>query len=152
MKDKIAPCGYRCNLCLAYRENNKGSDDQIRFSDGLRIYYDYYLPIEQCYCDGCLAKDGDGIQKLDPDCKIRACVIEKGLKNCAYCNEYPCEMLKAKFVFREDVEKSFGGSIPEKDYETFIKPYEGKEILDAIHTKVKNRKIPKKRGRKKKKP
>jgi len=150
MKDIIAPCGYRCNLCLAYRGNNKGSDEQIRFSDGLRIYYDSYLPIEKCYCDGCLAENNGDIQKIDPDCKIRACVIEKGLENCAYCKEYPCEMLKEKFVFREEVEKKFGRPIPEKDYETFVKPYESKEVLDAIQARVKNPKTPKPRGRKKK--
>jgi len=151
MKDIIAPCGYKCNLCLAYRDNNKGSDEQIRFSDGLRIYYDYYIPIEQSYCDGCLAKANGDVQKLDPDCKIRACVEKKKLENCAHCKDYPCEMLKEKFVFRDDVEKKFGRPIPEKDYETFVKPYESKEVLDAIHAKIKNRKIPKKRGPKKKK-
>ncbi|MDD3731160.1 MAG: DUF3795 domain-containing protein [candidate division Zixibacteria bacterium] len=150
MKDIIARCGYRCNLCLAYRENNRGSEDQVRFSDGLMKYYGYYLPIEKCFCDGCLAKDGDAIQLVDPGCKVRACVIEKDLENCACCDDYPCDMLKAKFIHGDIVMKKLEFPMPPEDYDIFVKPYESQAVLDAIHARVKKRKPGRPRGRKNK--
>jgi hypothetical protein len=44
----------------------------------------------------------------DPGCKIRICAREKGVKMCAFCNDYPCtlmeDMLKRHPVFRSDNE------------------------------------------------
>jgi hypothetical protein len=32
------------------------------------------------------------------DCQIRICAIEKGIENCAYCDDYPCEALEKLFA------------------------------------------------------
>ncbi|MFZ5980089.1 MAG: DUF3795 domain-containing protein [Candidatus Zixiibacteriota bacterium] len=135
MKRIVARCGYRCDLCLAYRENIKNTDDQARFSDGLMKYYEYYLPIENCYCDGCLTDDSVKPQLIDPGCEVRACVIKKKLENCSFCEEYPCDILKEKFIHGEVVEKNFGKPVPQEDYDRFIKPYENKETLDKLRNR-----------------
>ena len=132
MKSIIARCGYRCDLCQAYRGNVKNTDDQARFSDGMMKYYEYYLPIEKCYCDGCLTDDSIEPQLIDSECKVRACVIEKKLENCAYCDDYPCEILKEKFIHGDVIQKKFDKPIPQEDYDRFIKPYESQETLEKI--------------------
>jgi hypothetical protein len=127
MGDIVGRCGYLCHLCLAY----KGKDQQ-RFSDGLRKYYRYRIAVAKCYCDGCMADDSANSKLIDPNCRVRACVIRKGLENCAYCEEYPCGKLKRKFVDHGKVAKKYGKPIPEEDYVCFVKPYEAKKVLGKI--------------------
>ncbi len=135
MKDIVARCGFRCNLCLAYRDNIKSKKDQKRFRNGLLKYYGYQLTIEECYCDGCMTDDSENPRLLTFDCKIRACVIKRGLENCAHCDQYPCKDLKSKFTIYEEIAKHFGAAVPEEDYNRFIKPYESKKVLDKIRKK-----------------
>ena len=47
-------------------------------------------------CDGC--KSGkDRLFKGSVNCKIRKCAIDKGVKNCAYCEKYACDSLMELF-------------------------------------------------------
>ena len=40
MTDIIARCGFKCNLCLIYRENlKKDEQNRQKFRDGLEKYY-----------------------------------------------------------------------------------------------------------------
>lgn len=32
------------------------------------------------------------------DCPMRICAVEKGIENCAHCNEYACETIEEFFV------------------------------------------------------
>jgi hypothetical protein len=48
-------------------------------------------------CDGCLAFDGR-LGGYCSNCPIRACGVEKGVVNCAYCSDYEtCEKLAGFF-------------------------------------------------------
>jgi hypothetical protein len=133
MKDTIARCGFKCNHCLAYRENIKSDlDNKKRFRDGLLKYYRYLLAVEECYCDGCLAEDSENPVLLTADCRVRSCVIKKGLDNCASCELYPCKTLAKKFVDGKRVIEKYGAPIPKVDYDRFVRPYENKKTLDAI--------------------
>jgi hypothetical protein len=136
-KDIISRCGYKCNLCLAYRENVKSVADRMRFRDGLLKYYRYPLTIDECYCDGCLADDNENPILLTADCRVRPCVLKKRLENCAYCELYPCKNLKEKFVDGKKVIEKYGAPIPKEDYDRFVRPYENKKILDTIRKKKK---------------
>jgi len=98
-------------------------------------YYGYRLELEECYCDGCLAGDRENPVLLTSDCKVRPCVIKKGLKNCAHCERYPCQDLEARFIDGEKIVKKFGKPIPAEEYENFIAPYEGKKVLDKMRRK-----------------
>ena len=69
---------------------------------------------------------------INKDCKVRACVISRGLQNCALCERYPCVDLEKKFVERHTVEERFGGPMPEQDYRLFVRPYEGRQVLDNV--------------------
>jgi hypothetical protein len=58
--------------------------------------------------------------------------MERGLDNCAQCDEYVCERLAERLVVFEDVQQRVGGEIPEHDRACFIRPYENKQRLDAL--------------------
>lgn len=131
-EDIVARCGYRCNLCLAYRENIHSAADQRKISDGWFKYYGFRIPAEDISCDGCLTEDCQNPKLLDPECPVRPCVLGKGLENCAHCEEYVCEVLKTRGVKYEDVAARSPTPIPKEDYEAFIMPYEGEVVLDRI--------------------
>ncbi|MBA7677467.1 hypothetical protein ES703_85725 [subsurface metagenome] len=135
MGDIIARCGYRCNLCLAYKDNIKSEQDRRKFRDGVFRYYSDRLTLDECYCDGCLTDDSENPKLIDTECRVRPCVIEKGLDNCAYCGQYPCKELEPKMIEYQKVERRFGAPIPKEAYECFIKPYESREVLDEIKQK-----------------
>ncbi len=133
MADIIARCGYKCNLCLIYRENlEKDERNRQVFRDGLEKYYDDKLTLEECYCDGCMTDDSKNPVLITTDCKIRPCTISKGLQNCALCEHYPCQDIKKKFIERSKVEARYGAPIPEEASKLFIMPYESRKVLDRF--------------------
>ena len=132
MGDIVARCGYRCNLCLAYRDNAKSKQDKEKFRDGVFKYYGDRLTLDECYCDGCLTDDNQNPKLIDTECQVRPCVIEKSLDNCACCDQYLCAKLTPKMIDCKKVGKRYGAHIPKEDYEQFIKPYESRKVLDRI--------------------
>ena len=46
-------------------------------------------------CDGCNCEREDAIL-LEPDCKTRKCIVDKGIKSCAYCKQFPCAIFPAE--------------------------------------------------------
>jgi hypothetical protein len=124
----LTRCGYRCDLCLAYRPNvEKNPSAQQKLSDGWFKYFGFRIEPEEIICDGCMS---DHPRLIDQSCPIRPCVIKKGLNNCSSCDQYVCEKLKQRIVLFEDVENRTGINIPEDDYICFIQPYENKKRLD----------------------
>ena len=132
MQKLISHCGYRCDLCLAHKATK---EDQICFKDALLKYYNYLLSLDNCYCDGCLTENCEKPILIDSRCKVRSCVLERNLENCAFCADYPCDNLKEKFVNPEEIVKNYGKPISDEEYGTFIKPYDNKNTLDEIKKK-----------------
>jgi hypothetical protein len=132
MEPILTRCGYRCDLCLAYRPNvEKNPANQQKLGDGWFKYFGFRLPSESILCDGCMA---DNPRLIDNACPVRPCVIERGLNNCAQCEDYICEKLAQRLVVGEDIRQKAGGSFPEDDYQCFIRPYENKRRLEALRT------------------
>ncbi len=131
MEKILTRCGYRCDLCLAYRPNVEAnpSNRQV-LSDGWHQYYGFRIPAEQIVCDGCLAKDP---VLIDQACPVRPCVIQRGLANCSECpDEDGCERLAERLVVYEQVAGRVGFPIPAEDRARFIAPYENKARLDEL--------------------
>lgn len=86
--EMIGYCGYNCHLCAAR------SDDPVvrqKLVDGWRKLFGHQnYTAENVKCDGC-PTDG---KVADKQCKARPCAKRKGLKNCTYCDEFPCDKLK----------------------------------------------------------
>ncbi len=140
MAEIIGRCGFKCNLCLIYRENlKKDAQNRQKFRDGLEKYYGDKLTLEECYCDGCMTDDSENPVLITKECEVRPCVIARDIENCAYCVQYPCKNIERKFVERRKVEERYGAPIPEEAYRLFIMPYESSRTLDKIRRKAKRR-------------
>ncbi len=127
MEPILTRCGYRCDLCLAYKPNVAANPaNQQKLSDGWHTYFGLEIPPAEICCDGCMT---DNPQLIDRGCPVRPCVIEKRLDNCAQCDEYVCDKLQQRLVVYEDI---VSGDIPDDDYACFIRPYENKRRLDTL--------------------
>jgi hypothetical protein len=133
MERILSRCGYRCDLCLAYRPNVQANpSNQQNLSDGWHKYFGFRIPPEKIMCDGCMADDP---HLVDNACPVRPCVIERALRNCAGCADYECERLAERLVNYEDVAARFGSPIPEEDRARFIAPYENKQRLEELRAR-----------------
>jgi hypothetical protein len=126
----LSRCGYRCDLCLAYRPNVESNPaNQQKLSDGWFQYFGFRIPAEKILCDGCLAENSS---QIDQACPVRPCVIERKLENCAGCEQYGCGKLAERLVVFAEVQKRIGRAIPAEDRIDFIQPYENKTRLEAL--------------------
>lgn len=88
----IAVCGLICNNCIAYVSTQK-NDEKLRQKaiDAWSTETERLKPSD-IDCDGCQV--GKRIYKFCSACEVRKCGSVRGVKNCAYCAEYPCEKLE----------------------------------------------------------
>ena len=140
-KELLTRCGYRCDLCLAYKGNVEKEDRRAELSDGWEKCFGFRIPADKIYCEGCMT--GGNPKLIDSECPVRGCVIKKGLNNCSECSEYPppndgtllngttCEKFNERAVVYEKVVKD-KKDITESDRMLFIKPYENKVRLDEL--------------------
>lgn len=119
-REMIGYCGYNCHLCAARSENPAIRQKMV---DGWRkIYGHEKYTAENVKCDGCLS---DG-KIADINCKARPCAREKGIKNCAYCDEFPCNKVK-NLISSKDEMMVLGyprtSSISEEEYNLCMKQF-----------------------------
>jgi hypothetical protein len=129
MEEKIGFCGYRCELCPAYKDNITSEEDKQKVSDGWYKYYGFRIPAEEIYCDGCLAENCPNSRWIDPECEVRACALQHKVANCAHCDDFMCEKLSPKMIDKQKIAERIGGSIPQEDFDRFVKPYDGAKLL-----------------------
>lgn len=134
MEPIVTRCGYRCDLCLAFRPNVADHPENRQvLSDGWHRYYGFRFPAAEICCDGCMAVDAE---LIDQTCRVRLCVIERGLDNCSQCERYVCEKLETRIVTAEDVRQRVSHEISPQDYQRFIRPYENARRLKALRCVV----------------
>jgi hypothetical protein len=86
--EMIGYCGYNCYLCAARSEDPAVRQ---RLVDGWRKLFGHEMyTAENVKCDGCPSNG----KVADKQCRARPCAKERGVKNCAYCEAFPCEKLK----------------------------------------------------------
>ena len=97
----MAYCGLYCHTCPIYlttREPDRSKKSKMIY-EIIQMCKDRY-GIEylnnEIICDGCTSDNGRLFIGCK-DCKIRQCAIEKNIENCAYCNEYVCNLLMEVF-------------------------------------------------------
>ncbi len=97
MGEMIAFCGLDCNECPALIATQKDSDDERRrVAELWSKQFNANIKPEDINCDGCFSDTGRLFTHCDV-CEIRKCGQGKGIKNCAYCDEYACEELNKFF-------------------------------------------------------
>jgi len=120
-EEMIGYCGYNCHLCAA-----RSDDPTVRqqMVDGWRrIFGHQHYTAENVKCDGCL---NDG-RLADKECKARPCAIERGVKNCAYCEEFVCEKVRHLLASREGMLifcRPRAGFVTEEEYELCMRQFE----------------------------
>lgn len=132
MKPIVARCGYRCDLCPAYRGNIHGPEDRQRASDGWFRLYGFRIPPELIYCDGCRDVRPEA-RRIDSECPIRPCAIARGMETCAACPDRGCALFMTRAVTRASVEERIGAALSPEDYRRFVLPYERLD-LPAVAT------------------
>ena len=97
MEKMIAYCGLNCSECPALIAT-KNNDDAKRKETAETWSKQFGQPIkpEDINCEGCMAETGNVFSYCNI-CEVRKCGQEKGLENCAYCNDYGCQKLEKFF-------------------------------------------------------
>lgn len=127
----IAKCGNRCDLCPAYTDNVAQNGAETVSENWQRIY-GFYVPPEKIACGGCDADDCPHAA----DCGIRACCLDRGFDNCAYCGELICEKLQKNISAVDEMEKKYA-DISKEDHGLYILPYKIKETLLRLQGELK---------------
>jgi len=107
MSKMIAYCGLVCSSCPTFLATQ--NDDDVAREKTAALYsekFGFNLKPEDINCDGCLSDEGKLIGYCQT-CEIRKCCCEKGLDNCALCNDQPCEKLIKLHDFSPDAKASF---------------------------------------------
>ena len=111
MNEIIAYCGspscHSCAIYLATREQDPKKKREMRAEIAKQIYELYKEKIKAedvTDCDGCKT-EGGRLFSGSKNCQIRKCGSQKGVENCAHCNEYVCEKLEKFFVKEPDARK-----------------------------------------------
>ena len=131
-KELLTRCGYRCDLCLAYKYNIENNDQRAFLSDTWYKIYGFRIPPEEINCEGCISSNTRDVILIDKECPVRPCVIEKGLENCSQCEDYPCNIFNQRKVVYETYAKV--KEVSRREYSHCIKPYENKKRLDEIRS------------------
>jgi len=90
----LAPCGIECTSCDAFIATQANdSEARKRIAEKWSKEFNYPgLKPEDINCNGCLS-DGPLFSHCH-ECEIRKCATKRGVKNCAYCGDYPCSKLE----------------------------------------------------------
>ena len=92
MEKMIAFCGLICTECPAFLATKDDDNDARRKTAEMwSSQYGLELKPEDINCDGCLSSGR--LWNHCNICEIRKCGQQKGLENCAHCDEYACEKL-----------------------------------------------------------
>ncbi|MBN2411286.1 DUF3795 domain-containing protein [candidate division KSB1 bacterium] len=99
MFNKLSYCGIICDGCPVYWATivaDKKKQQKMR-AEIIRISKEEFgldfKPEELTDCYGCM-DESNKLLKASRECGIRKCAMQKGLHNCAYCDDYPCDMLQ----------------------------------------------------------
>ncbi len=105
--DKIvAYCGTVCSECPAYQATQKDCDEERkRVAEMWSKQFNTEIRPEEIDCEGCTSA-AHRLFSYTKVCEIRKCAQEKGLKNCAYCSEYPCEKLSKFFQMAPEAKRT----------------------------------------------
>jgi len=105
MSEMISFCGLLCHECGAFLATRDDDDEKrAEVAQQWSKEYNTDLKPEDINCEGCLS-DGEILFNYTKACEIRKCGKERGLLNCAHCDEYACEKLEKFFQMVPDAKK-----------------------------------------------
>ncbi len=93
----IAFCGLVCNECPAFIATKE--NDNVRRKETAEEWskqFNTSIKPEDINCEGCVS-NSEVLFSHPKLCEIRKCGQEKGIMNCAHCDEYACDRLNEFF-------------------------------------------------------
>ena len=98
MNELIGVCGLACHQCGAFLATKEDDDEKRKeVAELWSREHDANLKAQDIHCEGCISVGGILFSHCTV-CEIRRCGREKGVINCAYCEEYACSMLVEFFA------------------------------------------------------
>ncbi|MFH1010320.1 MAG: DUF3795 domain-containing protein [bacterium] len=105
----IAYCGLICSECPGYIATQKDDDAERRkVAQTWSEQYGHEIKPEDINCDGCRSEGSRHLGYCNI-CEIRLCGIERGVVNCAFCMDYPCEKLEKFFKMAPEAKATLDG-------------------------------------------
>lgn len=89
----IAFCGINCAACPAYLGTQAGDEELLARTAEEWSFGEQKLTAADMECYSCLQTE-KRLFKWCALCKVKECCRDKGLANCAHCDDYACEELK----------------------------------------------------------
>ena len=103
MDRMVSTCGLVCSDCPAYVATQ--ADDRAALEQVAAQWRETYsapsITADSVICDGCIATTDRHCGHW-AECEVRICGAERGVVNCAYCDEYACAKLEGFFGFVPD--------------------------------------------------
>lgn len=96
----IAACGNYCGGCtdyLAYVKN----DEKLKKKLAEELSKQFSMDIKPKDV-GCLGCHGPISKRWCASCHIKRCTQEKGILTCAFCSDFPCEILEEYYEKEEN--------------------------------------------------
>jgi hypothetical protein len=85
----IAFCGIVCSDCRAFIATQTNDRElKAKVAEAWSTKEEPLKP-EDMDCDGC-PTTGQRLAIFCTTCEVRSCGLQRRVKNCAYCDEYPC--------------------------------------------------------------
>lgn len=133
--DLTAICGDNCFYCPRYIATKTRSVEELENVKKLWVRLglrELDFPVQDMACYGCRPENKCTYMNL------RVCVQEKGVKNCGFCNEYPCELINTVFEQSEKLRFHAGNVCTQEEMHLLYKAFfSKKEYFDKIHQKHK---------------
>ena len=112
-KEIVAFCGITCNDCRAFTATQRNDTELKKEVAKSWSTEKEKLKPGDINCEGCFAS-GESLFKFCGTCAVRACGFERNVRNCAYCDEFPCVKLS-------DLWKAMGSTKEKKTLEEIRK-------------------------------
>ena len=128
--NELTMCGYICEQCKAFAPNIQRKDERKELSEIWKKYYDLDIPAEEIYCDGCRCDKPDA-KRIDKECPVRYCVLEKSLQHCGECEQYPCETFNLrKGLCLEEAKRQQCENFSIDEYTDYLSAFDNRTRLD----------------------
>ena len=104
----VAYCGLVCTACDAFKATQNNDDtSRQKVAEKWTKEYNHPFAVSDINCDGCT---GSGkLVSYCNVCPIRKCAVEKSVKSCGLCDEYPCNGLNEFFKAVPAARKTLDG-------------------------------------------
>ena len=129
-ENTLTMCGYCCALCKAFAPNIHRKDERAQLSMMWKKYYDLAYEPDAIYCEGCRCKKPEA-KRIDMNCPVRKCVMEKKLEHCGACEAYPCDTFKLREgMDMETAKQQLGELFSANEYTDYLSAYDNSTRLD----------------------